>query len=138
MSLRTKWILLALLAALCAFEGAANFIPQTAREASLWPDKVMRLGLDLRGGIHIVIGPDLDVAIEQELTAIKGSVERTLADDNVTGVQFVVEPQRLVVKPANEGQKEMGAVWNGVKICGVCGHEQEIGLDAEGDIVYAS
>ena len=46
--------------------------------------------------------------------------------------------KRLVVKPADEGQKEVGAVWNGVKVCGVCGHEQEIGLDAEGDIVYTS
>jgi hypothetical protein len=46
--------------------------------------------------------------------------------------------KRLVVKPANEGQKEMGALWNGTKVCGVCGHEQELGLDAEGDIVYAS
>ncbi len=106
MSLRTKWILLALLAALCAFVGAANFIPETVREASLWPDKVMRLGLDLRGGIHIVIGPDLDVAIKQELTAIKGSVERTLADDNVSGVQFVVEPQRLLVKPATAKDRD--------------------------------
>ena len=46
--------------------------------------------------------------------------------------------KRLVVKPANEGQKEVGALWNGTRLCGVCGHEQEIGLDAEGDIVYAS
>jgi hypothetical protein len=46
--------------------------------------------------------------------------------------------KRLVVKPANEGQREVGAIWQAVKVCGVCGHEQELGLDAEGDIVFAS
>ncbi|NUQ19746.1 MAG: hypothetical protein HOQ09_02185 [Gemmatimonadaceae bacterium] len=44
--------------------------------------------------------------------------------------------KKLVVKPANEAQREVGATWHAVKICGVCGLEQELGLDAEGDIVY--
>lgn len=46
--------------------------------------------------------------------------------------------KRLVVKPADDGQTQMGALWHAVKTCGVCGHEQELGLDAEGDITYAS
>jgi transcription elongation factor Elf1 len=46
--------------------------------------------------------------------------------------------KRLVVKRADEAQREVGAIWQAVKVCGVCGHQQELGLDAEGDIVYAS
>lgn len=33
-------------------------------------------------------------------------------------------------------QRELKAVWVATRICGVCGLEQEMGLDAEGDIVY--
>ena len=45
--------------------------------------------------------------------------------------------KRLVVKPATPEQLEMGAVWHAVKVCGVCGLPQEVGLDAEGDVAYA-
>ncbi|HEX2718103.1 MAG TPA: hypothetical protein VHM67_10515 [Gemmatimonadaceae bacterium] len=45
--------------------------------------------------------------------------------------------KRLVVKPANDTQREMGARWHVNKICGVCGMAQEMGLDDEGDVVYA-
>jgi hypothetical protein len=44
--------------------------------------------------------------------------------------------KKLVVKPATEAQRSVGATWHALKICGVCGLEQELGLDAEGDIVY--
>ena len=40
------------------------------------------------------------------------------------------------MKPATEAQREVGAAWHAAKICGVCGLAQELGLDAEGDIVY--
>ena len=106
MSLRAKWIWIGLLTFVSAWYSAANFVPDKQRaESSLWPDEVMRLGLDLRGGIHIVIGPDLDVAIEQELVAIKSQLETRLADDKVTGVSFVVQRDRLLVKPATAAER---------------------------------
>jgi preprotein translocase subunit SecD len=106
-SLRTKWIWIAVLAAFSGWYFAANFVPEAQRTATpLWPDQVMRLGLDLRGGIHIVIGPDLDVAIGQELAAIRNQVESRLEDDGVTGVQLIPEAARLVVKPATAKDRE--------------------------------
>jgi hypothetical protein len=45
--------------------------------------------------------------------------------------------KRLVVKAATPDQQELGAAWHAVKVCGVCGMQQELGIDAEGDIVYA-
>ena len=38
----------------------------------------LRLGLDLQGGVHIVIGPDLTVATEHELSAIEDGIQRRL------------------------------------------------------------
>ena len=47
--------------------------------------------------------------------------------------------KKLAVKPASaEHQKEFGEVWHVVKECGVCNMRQEMGIDAEGDIVYVS
>jgi transcription elongation factor Elf1 len=46
--------------------------------------------------------------------------------------------KKLMVKPADpEHRKELNEVWHATLQCGVCGAHQEIGIDAEGDIVYA-
>ena len=45
--------------------------------------------------------------------------------------------KKLVVKHASEAHKQaLSAVWYVQRICGVCGLETEMGLDAEGDIVF--
>jgi hypothetical protein len=46
--------------------------------------------------------------------------------------------KKLRVKPAGEShRKALGEIWHVTKTCGVCGMQQEVGIDAEGDIVYA-
>ena len=45
--------------------------------------------------------------------------------------------KKLRVSRASKAhQKELGEAWHVVRVCGVCGFHDEIGLDAEGDIVY--
>ncbi len=45
----------------------------------------------------------------------------------------------LKVKPAAASDREaFGEVWHITKICGVCGMHHEIGIDKDGDIVYAT
>ena len=47
--------------------------------------------------------------------------------------------KKLVVKPASEAHKaEFNDVWHAVRIGGVCGLQQEMGIDAEGDVVYVA
>jgi hypothetical protein len=47
--------------------------------------------------------------------------------------------KRLIVKPASpEHRKELNEVWHAEKICGICDMHQEMGIDAEGDIVYVA
>ena len=47
--------------------------------------------------------------------------------------------KKLVVKPAPESlREELRAQWIATKICGVCGHHQEMGFDEEGEVVYSS
>ena len=45
--------------------------------------------------------------------------------------------KKLVVRPANAAQSELGAAWTVARTCGVCGLEQELALDPEGDILYS-
>ena len=46
--------------------------------------------------------------------------------------------RKLRVIPApSRLRDEMGVVWHVRKTCGVCGMEQELGLDEEGEIVFA-
>ena len=47
--------------------------------------------------------------------------------------------KKLVVKPASPSlQAELLAVWVATKTCGVCGLQQELGLDEDGDVIFVS
>ena len=47
--------------------------------------------------------------------------------------------KKLVVRPASTPPTpELNVVWNASLVCGVCGLIQELGIDAEGEIVYVS
>ena len=47
--------------------------------------------------------------------------------------------KKLSVKPATaDQQSDVEVVWHAVKVCGVCGHHQEMGLDDEGEVVFSS
>lgn len=45
--------------------------------------------------------------------------------------------KKLVVKPAPKSiEEELGVIWIAVRICGVCAHQGEVGIEADGDVVY--
>lgn len=47
--------------------------------------------------------------------------------------------KKLKVKPASGSiSPELPVVWVATKICGVCGMEQELGIDEEGEILYVA
>ena len=47
--------------------------------------------------------------------------------------------KKLVVRAASASTREaLNEIWHVTRTCGVCGSREELGLDAEGDIVYVS
>ncbi len=99
MSLRWRIIAVAGLVGFLAYLAMANFVPAERRaEAWWWPEEGLRLGLDLQGGIHMVIGPDLDAATGHELAAIRDSLESDLDDAEVRGTNFVISGDTLRVE----------------------------------------
>ena len=46
--------------------------------------------------------------------------------------------RKVAVKPSTPALREaLGEVWHALLVCGVCGTTQELGIDADGDVVYA-
>lgn len=46
--------------------------------------------------------------------------------------------KKVAVKPADESiRRELRAEWTARLVCGVCGTHQELGIDDDGDVVYA-
>ncbi len=47
--------------------------------------------------------------------------------------------RKMTVRAASESlRKELGEEWHASLICGVCGMEQELGIDGDGDVIYAA
>ena len=46
--------------------------------------------------------------------------------------------KRVAVAPAAADMRDaLGEVWHATLVCGVCGTAQELGIAADGDVVYA-
>jgi preprotein translocase subunit SecD len=76
----------------------ANFVSADTRLKDWWlPDTVMRLGLDLQGGIHWVLGVKLDTAIEHELDFQAGQIKDALDERGIAVDSVTRDGQALVV-----------------------------------------
>jgi preprotein translocase subunit SecD len=98
-SLRWRAILVSASVLLLGWYAAASFVPASVRKESAWlPDQGMRLGLDLQGGIHWVLGPDLSAAIEHELDVLRASLREGLEEKKIATSRIAVDAGRLVVE----------------------------------------
>jgi len=79
--LRVRLVLIGLTVVFFGYLTLANFFgSETRRESPLLPDSGLRLGLDLQGGIHWVLGVQLDVTEKRELE-FQGKGVAGLAED---------------------------------------------------------
>ncbi|MEM7009138.1 MAG: protein translocase subunit SecD [Thermodesulfobacteriota bacterium] len=63
----------------------------------LFPDRGIRLGLDLRGGIFLLIGVDSETGVKQELNSIKDFMNEELKDDKVLIKGFTINEETLTL-----------------------------------------
>jgi SecD/SecF fusion protein len=59
--------------------------------------KVLNLGLDLQGGMHLVLEVDSDAAIENELVRIKNDLRKNFVNNHIIVGSMAVENQRIVI-----------------------------------------
>ena len=113
---------------LFSFLAAANFVPKEDRVASnFWPDDGLRLGLDLRGGIHWVVGVELDEAVTRELEFVRQSIQEDLEQDGVTLGRALVNEGTLFLTLASEDDR--AAAIESADNTGVLGDDDGDGLE---------
>ncbi|MCP5040725.1 MAG: protein translocase subunit SecD [bacterium] len=101
--LHVRIILIGALVLMFAFIGGSNFYSKEERiESALLVDDGLRLGLDLQGGIHWVVGVELDVALKHELEYQRDSIIGFLEDEEITPASTRVEQGELVFGAASD------------------------------------
>jgi preprotein translocase subunit SecD len=70
--------------------------------------KPMNLGLDLRGGIHVLIDVDMDAALDQALERYVGDIRTQLRDAKVRYLTVARERGRVLVKFADAESRDAG------------------------------
>jgi len=112
MSLRWReiWVVATIL--LFGYYAVANLASEETRiESPLVPDNALRLGLDLRGGIHWVIGVKLGTTEEHELGFLKGLLEDSLERDGVVVGEIDVVDQQLRVETFTDEARNAVRAW---------------------------
>ena len=114
MSLRWRaiWVIATIL--LFGYYAVANFASEQTRiESPLVPDNALRLGLDLRGGIHWVIGVKLGATEDHELGFLKGLLEDSLERDQVVVGKIDVAEHQLRVETFTNEARDAVRAWVG-------------------------
>ena len=102
-----KWKI-ALLTAMIVFAGVI-LTPSLFKSAPQWWGKYLapeglRLGLDLQGGMHLILRVDLDKAIENSLDLAAGDLKEGLAEKKITAVRTISsDPEKVTFTLPNTG-----------------------------------
>jgi preprotein translocase subunit SecD len=113
----------------------ANFVPAEVRQASPFlPNAGLRLGLDLQGGIHWILGVQLDEAVAHELDYVRGGIQGAADDGDFAVAAVAVEGDRVVVEAAGEQDlaklREWASDRGGLEVRAESGRRLELGLEA--------
>ncbi len=86
-----------------------TLVPSFYPQAPDWWKKYLapeglKLGLDLQGGMHLVLRVDLDKAVENSLELAAGDLKESLADKGITAVQLDSgDPKKIIFTLPNTG-----------------------------------
>jgi preprotein translocase subunit SecD len=104
-SLRWRSILVGGVSLVLLWVALANFVDPARRAGSaLLPVAGLRLGLDLRGGIHWVLGPRLEAAVEKELEHLRAVVAGQLEEKEIVPARLAVDAAagRLLIEAGSD------------------------------------
>ena len=81
---------------------------------SWWTQKKVSLGLDLKGGIHLVMGVDLDVVLDNRAGQIADELRRSLSGESIAAVN-VVKGDKATIEAEFPDDASMRATENLIK-----------------------
>jgi preprotein translocase subunit SecD len=132
--LRARLASIAAVVLLFSYLAIVNFVPEETRLANpLLPDEGMRLGLDLQGGIHWVLGVKLEVAEKHELEFLADSVENLAEEEGFALEKVAVEDGRLLVTTLAKAEVQNVRQWaddhGGLAVVSEAGNRVELALE---------
>ena len=111
-SLRLRLISVSATVLILSYFGAANcFSEQTRLANPFLPDAGIRLGLDLQGGIHWVVGVKLDAAVSHELEFQRSALVGQLKEEGVELGPTHVEGGELRIEQPPGAAAEKVSAW---------------------------
>lgn len=84
---------------------ALNLAPTTPQWLQRLGAKPMKLGLDLRGGVHFLLEVDMDKAISQRLDTSASELRKQLRDSQIPFNQLTVNKNRIDIQFATPEQR---------------------------------
>lgn len=81
-----------------------SIIPETSSFHKYLPGKKMNLGLDLRGGIHIVLGVEVQKALDVEADKFAATLEDRMKEKEISGVEIKRGPDRTIEMTVRNAQ----------------------------------
>ncbi|MGA0164194.1 MAG: protein translocase subunit SecD [Bdellovibrionota bacterium] len=85
------WVIL-LSAVLSVFFLLPSFLPKDSKLQAYLPNTALNLGLDLRGGIHVVLGVDIRKALDVEIDQLGDRLDSDLKRDEILGASVKRAP----------------------------------------------
>ena len=86
---------------------ALNMAPSTPEWLRSLGAGPMKLGLDLRGGVHFLLEVDMETAVSQRLEAMAGQIKRELREERIRyRGGDVVDDRKIVLSFREEGARE--------------------------------
>src|SRR5258708_39428474 len=87
-----------------------SLLPESSSLLKYFPGKKINLGLDLRGGIHVVLGVDVQKALDVELDRFLLNLQDRLKEKDVGGAELKRNPTEKSIEVSLRNNQDLSTL----------------------------